>query len=151
MQSAVVQLLRWAGRGEVRRALLGSAGQGLSANDVTLLRAIAADGPVRASDLADAQGVDKSTISVQVRRLEQRGLVTRRADPADRRAVLLSATTAGRRVRRAMNAAGARLYDEVLCDWPDDEREALAWLLSRFVAELGRWPAPARSTVPPAR
>ena len=117
-------------------ALLGEAGRELSANDVHLLRTVITQGPVRASDLAGWQGVDKSTISTQVRRLEERDLVVRRPHPADRKAVLFSATTRGRRLRRRMDAAGAALFVELLRGWTDADREALGTLLDRFSRQL---------------
>ena len=107
VQRAVTRLVRWAGRPDVRVALLGQAGRELSGNDVHLLRTVVVRGPVRASDLAAWQGVDKSTISTQIRRLEERGLVVRRPDSADRRAVLFTATARGRKLRRRIHAAGA--------------------------------------------
>ncbi len=136
LQEAVTRVVRWAGRPDVRMALLGEAGRELSGNDVHLLRTVAAQGPVRASDLATWQGVDKSTISTQIRRLEERDLVTRRPDPADRRAVLFSATSRGRRLRRRMDAAGAALFVEMLREWTDADRQALGTLLDRFSRQL---------------
>lgn len=120
----------------MRVALLGPAGRDLSGNDVHLLRTVAAQGPMRASDLAAWQGVDKSTISTQVRRLEERGLVVRRPDPADRRAALLAATARGRKLRRRMDAAGAALFAELLRGWSDADRQALATLLARLARQL---------------
>jgi DNA-binding MarR family transcriptional regulator len=136
LHAAVIEVLRWASRGDVRRLLLGPAGRDLSVNDVTLLRAIAAGSPVRASTLANSQGVDKSTITPQIRRLEHRGFIARRADPADGRAALLSATPRGRRVRQQLDKAGAAVFDDILRDWPDDDRRALAALIQRFARQL---------------
>jgi DNA-binding MarR family transcriptional regulator len=140
VQEAVTRVVRWAGRPDVRVALLGEAGRELSGNDVHLLRTVVAQGPVRASDLAAWQGVDKSTISTQIRRLEERGLVVRRPDPADRRAVLFTPTAAGRRLRRRMDAAGAMLFGELLRGWTDVDRQALATLLDRFSRQLDDQP-----------
>jgi len=136
VHEAVTRVVRWASRPDVRAALLGQAGRELSGNDVHLLRTVAARGPVRASDLAAWQGVDKSTISTQVRRLEERDLVVRRPDPADRRAVLFSATPRGRRLRRRMDAAGAALFAELLRGWTEADRQAFGTLLDRFSRQL---------------
>jgi DNA-binding MarR family transcriptional regulator len=147
VQRAVTRIVRWAGRPAVRVALLGQAGRQLSGNDVHLLRTVAAQGPVRASDLAAWQGVDKSTVSTQIRRLEERGLVVRRADPADRRAVLFSVTARGRQLRRRMDAAGAALLGESLREWSDRDRQGLADLLDRFSRQLDDEPT---GGLPPA-
>ena len=78
VHEAFTLLLRWAQRGDVRRALLGDAAPVLSPSDITLLRTIAAHGPVRASDLASWRGVDKSTVTPRIHRLENHHLVARR-------------------------------------------------------------------------
>ncbi|MCO1654631.1 MarR family winged helix-turn-helix transcriptional regulator [Pseudonocardia humida] len=97
----------------------------------------AGSGPLRVSELAEWQGVDKSTMTMQVRRLEERGLVERRPDPRDRRGVLVRATPRGRRVRSRMDAAGAAVFTDMLRDWPAADRAALTDLLERFARELG--------------
>ena len=110
----------------------------LSSTDLWLLGAVTDSGPVRITDLADWQGVDKSTVTPQVRRLEARGLVSRRADPEDGRAWLLSTTEEGGRVLRDSYAAGAAVFDDILRDWNDEDRAALAALFARFADELSR-------------
>lgn len=140
IQAAVTRIVRWAGRSDVRWRLLGAAGRGLSAVEVNVLRTVVASGPLRISELAEWQGVDKSTMTPQVRRLEERGLVERRPDPQDRRGVLVRATPRGRRVRSRMDAAGAAVFDDILRDWSAADRAALADLLERFAWELGEQP-----------
>jgi DNA-binding MarR family transcriptional regulator len=138
--AAVTRIVRWAGRSDVRQRLLGAAGRGLSAVDVNLLRTVIASGPLRISELAEWQGVDKSTMTPQVRRLEERGLVERHPDPQDRRGVLVRATARGRRVRSRMDAAGTAVIDDILRDWSPADRAVLTDLLERFARELGERP-----------
>jgi len=128
--------MRWAHRGDVRRSLLGTAAEMLSTTDITLLRAITAHGPVRASDLASWHGVDKSTVTPQVRRLQERGLVARQDDPADKRAALLTATDDGRRKLAEIDDIGVRLFERALDGWSGDDRRTLAALMQRLVADL---------------
>lgn len=52
-------------------------------------------GSARVGDLARADHCSQPTMTTQVQRLEERGWVTRVADPVDARAVLISLTTAG--------------------------------------------------------
>jgi DNA-binding MarR family transcriptional regulator len=136
IQMAMTQIARWVGRPETRAKLLGAAGQELSPIDVELLRTIVANGPVRVSDLAEWQCVDKSTITPQVRRLERRELIERRPDPADRRAVLLTATARGRRTCQRMEVTGAAVTSSVLQGWSQEDQEAFATLFSRFARDL---------------
>ena len=63
--------------GANRQLLYGAAAQKLSQNEVSLLDAVAGPGQVRLSDLVAWQGVDKSTVTPQVRKLEERGLLQR--------------------------------------------------------------------------
>ncbi|UQU62712.1 MarR family transcriptional regulator [Couchioplanes caeruleus] len=141
IHAAFTRLMRWAQRGDVRRLLMGSAAEELSMHDITLLRAISTHGPVRGSDLATWQGVDKSTVTPQVRRLEDRGLVTREGDPGDRRAALLTVTDQGRRRLRETDDSGVVLFERALDGWSDDDRRVLAELMTRLAGELALVPA----------
>src|SRR5690349_20021793 len=135
VHQATVRLTWWTSRADVRRRLLGAVGE-LSANDAWLVRAIVAAGSVRVSDGARMQGVDKSTISPQLQRLERRGLLERAPDPSDRRAVLLHATDEGRRWQQQFEAAGAEVFAGVLRQWAPDDVATLATLLGRFADQL---------------
>jgi DNA-binding MarR family transcriptional regulator len=140
VQQAFVQLMRWAQRGDVRRSLLGATAETLSTNDITLLRTVIANEPVRVSDLAAWQGVDKSTVTPQVRRLEERGFLTRQGDPADKRAALLTATDQGRRKLEEIDEVGVHLFQTVLDGWSDTDQRALAGLMRRLADDLADVP-----------
>jgi DNA-binding MarR family transcriptional regulator len=136
IQLAMSKINWWLGRSEPRAAVLGDAGKNLTNTDEHLLRTISSNGPVRMTDLAVWQGVDKSTITPQVRRLEARGLVRRNADPADRRAALLTVTQRGRRTCERMDAAAVAFISAALQQWQENDRQAFAALLDRFVEDL---------------
>ena len=55
-----------------------------------------ADGPRRMSGIAERLGVEMPSATTMIGRLVGKGLVERRQDPADRRAVVCSLTQAGR-------------------------------------------------------
>ena len=65
-----------------------------------------ADGPASLGELHRSFGHKRSTLTAVVDRLETKGLVTRGANPDDRRSVVVSPTAAGRpvakRARRAV-------------------------------------------------
>lgn len=63
-----------------------------------------------------------------VDRLEERGLVARRASPDDARVVLVDLTVAGRRVARRVLAARARALEECLAGLDDEARAQLGAL-----------------------
>lgn len=131
----VSELLRWGTRPEVARAMRAE-GEELSATDEWLLRRLYDVGPVRLSELAAFQGVDRSTITSQVRRLEDGGLVLRAADPDDRRAVLVRLSARGRRLHEATVARAREVLDGLVDDWPDADRAALVRLLTELTRRL---------------
>jgi DNA-binding MarR family transcriptional regulator len=59
----------------------------------------ALDEPVPMSNIASVLRCDRSAVTWITDRLEERGYVERRSDPADRRVKLLALTDEGRRVR----------------------------------------------------
>lgn len=146
--AGIVQVVRWAGRADVRRRLLGATGQLLPVVEVELLRTLSARGPMRISELAQHHGVDKSTVAPPINRLERRGLVARHDDPGDRRAVLVAATEEGRRTQAEMDRTGAAVVEELLDGWDDEDRATLARLLTRLGDELAETRAGAEGTRP---
>lgn len=96
-----------------------------------LLRVLQLPG-IRAADLAAHVGVGRATISRQLRRLEELGLLTRRPDPHDSRGQLLELTPEGdRRVAAAAHARRQWLRD-ALADWSADDVAGLATALGRL-------------------
>ena len=55
--------------------------------------------PLRVNELADRLSLEPATLSPLLKRLESGGLVARRRDPDDERAVAVTLTPAGRRLR----------------------------------------------------
>jgi DNA-binding MarR family transcriptional regulator len=112
-----------------------------------ILRAIGS-GPARVTALAAELGVDLSTMSRQVRALEEAGLITRTPDPADGRAAVLALTPEGVEVLKRLRASRRSLVAEQVGDWDEQDVERLADLLTRlserFVAERTEEPAVTR-------
>ena len=92
--------------------------------------------PVRLSDLAHVLGVDVSTTSRQVATLEQRGLMSRSADPDDGRAVRLDLTPAGQLHLATLSHAWHEIVAESLIDWHPREIAKFATMVDRFVVNL---------------
>jgi DNA-binding MarR family transcriptional regulator len=95
------------------------------------------DGGARAADLAEYFGIDKSTVSRQVRLLEQLGLLRREADPQDLRVLRLVVTEEGLRRLRAARDARRQRVEERLEGWAPDDVGRLAGLLARYNAAAG--------------
>ena len=93
-------------------------------------------GPVRLSDVAAALGLDLSTVSRQVRTLEDASLVTRTPDPEDRRASLLASSPDGRALVARMQATLSRIVATALEGWSERDRATLQTLLSRLADDV---------------
>ncbi|MFE7188446.1 MarR family winged helix-turn-helix transcriptional regulator [Kitasatospora sp. NPDC057541] len=89
-------------------------------------------GPANVKALADALGVDSSTVTRQVAPLVAAGLVGRVQDPADRRAVRLALTPLGAGRLSEVRAGRAELTRRLVADWPPEEQRAFCALLARF-------------------
>ncbi len=72
---------------------------GLTHPQYLVMLALWEDEPLRVSELADRLSLEPATLSPLLKRLEAAGLVTRRRDPDDERAVAVGLTPAGRRLR----------------------------------------------------
>jgi DNA-binding MarR family transcriptional regulator len=136
LESALSTILRWSTRADNRRMLHDSSGAALSSTDSWLLERVVVAGPLRMSKLAGWMAVDKSTMTTEIRRLEKSGLVERRPDPTDRRAVLVTATEEGRTAIARHRELAQGVYDTLVGKWTEQDRTEFARLLGRFVDEL---------------
>jgi DNA-binding MarR family transcriptional regulator len=91
-----------------------------------LLSTIEDQGSARISDLAALDHCSQPTMTMQVRRLEDAGLVTRTADPDDARAVLIRITPKGVRTLAQVRAERGAVIDPHLERLDPRERETLA-------------------------
>jgi DNA-binding MarR family transcriptional regulator len=90
--------------------------------------------PLPMRKLARKLKCEPSNVTGIVDRLEARGLVERRPDPADRRVKLAAATDEGRRVARSLRES-LRFAREPLAGLSDEERLALRGLLQRMLED----------------
>lgn len=93
-------------------------------------------GAVRQSELIKAVGLDPSTVTKMLQRLEQSGHVHRSPDPADRRASLVEATDASCALKTQVEQAWERLEETTLAGLDEPEREELHRLLGLVEANL---------------
>lgn len=128
LHSAAIHLLR--------RAREQDEASGLSPARLSALSVIVFRGPLTVGELAAAEAVRSATMTGIVNGLAADGLVRRRPHPQDKRAVLVEATAAGRRL---LERARARRIDHVaakLADLPESDldllRRATELLEARF-------------------
>ncbi|PYC70182.1 MarR family transcriptional regulator [Streptomyces tateyamensis] len=89
-------------------------------------------GGCRAADLAAYFMLDKSTVSRQVRDLEQLGYAAREVDPEDHRGQILRPTEAGLALLREANEMRRAAFTERFADWSDQDMAKLAEYLVRY-------------------
>lgn len=99
---------------------------------------LADEGPQRLGALANAFGLDPSTITRQVQALEETGLAARKSDPSDRRASILDLSPTGRDVLDQTRDHRRARLQKALSDWPDNDLADFARLLKEFNASLDR-------------
>ncbi|MGW7292777.1 MarR family winged helix-turn-helix transcriptional regulator [Streptomyces xiamenensis] len=83
--------------------------------------------------LSEASSIDKSKMVAVLDDLEKAGLITRRPDPDDRRARIVTATDAGQLALAAARAEVASIERLALADLDEAERTALKAMLRRAV------------------
>ena len=105
------------------------------------LATVEREGPLTPSALAQHEGIQRPTATRVLARLEATGLVTRTADPVDRRVAHVAITPAGRallkRIRSRKNEYLARRLRELTADERTTLADAAA-LLERLLEEPPR-------------
>ncbi|HEX6419744.1 MAG TPA: MarR family transcriptional regulator [Acidimicrobiales bacterium] len=98
---------------------------GLSPSQISALTSVEIHGPMTLGALAEHERVAPPSITKVVAKLEAAGLVTRRGDPGDRRAVQVSVTPAGRALLADMRQRKDLWLASRLADLDDDQRARL--------------------------
>jgi DNA-binding MarR family transcriptional regulator len=125
---------------------LGTAAEETTIAQYRALVVLASRGPQRQVDLAGALGVMPSTAGRMCDRLVRKSLIRRHRARADRRAVQVSITAAGRDVVDQATARRRALIAEILSRLPADRQASVADALRAFAEAAGevpdsRWPS----------
>ena len=131
-EEAVMVMLARLGR-RMRQRLPG---EELDFTAIVLLKALLHRGPLRLSALAAVLEVDASTVSRQVRHLEDKGLLERTGDPDDGRAFRIGISEEGRTRLETGGQRRRAIVAELLESWPPEDREHLRTLLNRLIDDL---------------
>ena len=110
---------------------------GLEPRHAGMLTRLAAHQGLSQQALGELIGLNPTRMVFLVDELEQRGLVERRRNTADRRSYALYLTAQGRDTLRQIQAAGNRHQDETGASLTQAERIQLASLLRRLATEQG--------------
>ncbi|MDT7557559.1 MAG: hypothetical protein QOI50_3171 [Pseudonocardiales bacterium] len=89
-----------------------STDEGLTPTQYSVLGLIAVRGPLGLTELTELEGLNPTMLSRVVRKLDDEGLISRRTDLSDQRAVRVQVTPAGTEVHQRIRAQRTQvLYD----------------------------------------
>ena len=122
---------------------------GQSGPRLSALSVLAFAGPLSLSRLAAAEQVSLPSASRLVRELEHEGLVRRRADPADGRAIVLAVTAKGRTLMQRGRRRRIEALEAARAGLAPPERDALARAAPALVALAERLGGAVRDAAAP--
>lgn len=93
------------------------------------------DGRTQA-DLAASLGVEPPTVTKMLQRMEQGGLVDRRPDPTDRRAIRVHLSAKGKRLKGKVDALWVELQERTVAGLSERQQATLRSLLTSLEANL---------------
>jgi len=118
------------------QAQLTPAGSTLSVSQIFALHELDTDVPLSQRELAERLNLEKSSVSRLAAELEDRGLLVRERDPANRRVYRLRLTARGRAMHAALGSSLHPYYERWVARMTPDEVEALLAGLSAFVRAI---------------
>lgn len=120
------------------RSILDQAGVSLDRALFPLLVRVGLYQPIGVVDLADLVGRDHSTISRQMAKLEDLGLVARTPGDSNKRISLASLTEQGEQLRASIEVARDAIYAQVQSEWSTKDKSDLNRLLKKFNGDIKR-------------
>jgi len=106
---------------------------GINLRDYIVLTALTTVEHVTQLALSEALGLDKTTMTLELDRLEKKGLIVRKPDPHDRRARLPQATATGRALRAKVAAAWAQTEGTLLSGLTSGQQRSLRVMLCQLI------------------
>ncbi|MFD2026980.1 MarR family winged helix-turn-helix transcriptional regulator [Promicromonospora aerolata] len=111
----------------------------LDASAYPILAHIAERPGTRGSDLATFFGVGRATVSRQLSRLAELGLVERTVDPEDSRGQRITLTPDGAARFDQARTSRVAMLEGALATWETEDVAQLAQLLNRYSADIVAW------------
>ncbi len=132
LRGALLDITGVLNRPQPDAALIRMTGAQLDRALFPLLMRIETRGPLGIGELAELCGRDYTTVSRQVAKLEQLGLVVRQSNPGDARIRQAAVTAKGRSMTSAIDGAREKIMLALLKDWDKQEVAQLARLLRKL-------------------
>ena len=128
-------LLKRLGAAAKEKGMRAYEDSGLSPYHHAILIALDEDSHETQGSIADALGYDRGQLVGLLDELEERGLIERRRDPADRRRQSVRMTPAGKKALDKLRGIALRLEDELLAPLDPAEQRRLHELLLRLAEQ----------------
>jgi MarR family transcriptional regulator, lower aerobic nicotinate degradation pathway regulator len=109
-------------------------GDGLRGYHYRLLAALDQGGPASQATLGRGTGIDRSDVTAVLVELEERGLVRRDVNQADRRRNVVSITAAGVRRLEVLDGVVTEIQERLLAPLSADERRQFITLMRRITS-----------------
>jgi DNA-binding MarR family transcriptional regulator len=132
-EQRLLPLLDYLARVGRRAAEASMAPGGLRPRHLIALKLLQEHGSVSQQALAETLSLDPSNVVGLLNDLEERGLITRRRDPEDRRRHIVEVSSLGQEELELANARLSCVEDELLSALSAEERSTLCELLVRAV------------------
>ncbi|MBB3213077.1 DNA-binding MarR family transcriptional regulator [Herbaspirillum sp. Sphag1AN] len=136
LHRSLISIVSVMNRPQVDERLVREAGIKLDPALFPLLVTVEKLGPIGIVELADRLGRDYTTVSRQVSKLEQQGLVSRQEGSTDRRVREAVLTALGKTMTSAIDIARERIARGIFEKWEDQDLAQLVHLMQRFADEL---------------
>ena len=140
LHHTLVDLVGLMNRPQRDTALLQEAGVSLDRALFPLLIAIERKGPIGVVELAELVGRDYTTVSRQITKLDDLGLIKRRPSKTDHRVREAIITAKGKKMTGAIDAARERMAAVLFAEWSKRDLQELARLMRRFADDLQAFP-----------
>lgn len=132
LHGALIEILSAMNRPQRDEDLVREAGISLDRALFRLLVGVERLGPIGVVEIAERIGLDHTTVSRQIARLDALGLIARQASATDRRVREAVITPAGKALTDRIDAARERMNAAVFEDWDEKDVADLVRLMTRF-------------------
>jgi DNA-binding MarR family transcriptional regulator len=137
IDAALLSVARVMNQVRVHAKLRAEAGVDIDrAGGAVLYKLLVEGESLRLCDLAERLGIDSPAVTRKVQQLEHLGLIVRSPDPADGRASRLLLTDEGERSIEKLLGARRVWLEELLAEWPAEDRTQFARLLQLFASTI---------------
>lgn len=136
LHGALISIVSEMNRPQRDEDMVREAGISLDRALFPLLVGIERLGPIGVVEIAERLGRDYTTVSRQVAKLEDQGLVQRRTVAKDRRVREAIVTPKGKAMTDAVDAARERIGRAIFATWEEQDFAELVRLLQKFAADI---------------